>query len=82
MPANAGTAVIRSSSSEALCLPPLRCVFPCWHSARAFHETDLDLYIYDENGNLIDSDAGNSFPQAFGFQCVEVVKTTKHLDAI
>ena len=61
---------------------PLRCVFPCWHSARAFHETDLDLYIYDENGNLIDSDAGNSFLQAFGFQFVEAVKITKHLDAI
>ena len=60
----------------------MRCVFPCWHSARAFHETDLDLYIYDENGNLIDSDAGNSFLQAFGFQYVEVVKITKHLDAI
>ena len=82
MPANAGTAVIRSSSSEAFRRPPLRCVFPCWHSARAFHETDLDLYIYDENGNLIDSDAGNNFLQAFGFQYVEAVKTTKHLDAI
>lgn len=38
----------------------MRCVFPCWHSARAFHETDLDLYIYDENGNLIDSDIDNT----------------------
>ena len=52
--------------------PPLRCVFPCWHSARAFHETDLDLYIYDENGNLIDSDAGNSFPKRLDFNTLRL----------